>query len=140
MEIRAEMVKAMKAKDATRLSILRLINAKMTDASKEKGKQSNEVEILDSMIKERIKTIAIYEGAGETERANQEQYEIDVITEFLPKRLTIEEIETKVAEVIAENNFSGIKDMGKAMGILRGVFGESAKPSDVSMVVKNLLS
>lgn len=137
--IKSEMISAMKSKNKERLSVLRLINGKITDALKE-DENSNLVSVLDSMVKERKKSIESYLEGGAKDLAKQEEYEITVIDEFLPQRMDILEIEKQAEEVIKQTGASSMKDMGKVMGILKGKLGDSATPSDIATAVKSKLS
>ena len=137
-KIKAEMISSMKSKEKERLSILRLINAKLNEAVK--NNNENLVSVLDSMVKERNKSITSYIDGDREDLAEQERYEISVITEFLPKRMSIEEINLVVNEVISQIGSSSIKDMGKVMGQVKAKLGDSAKPSDIASVIKSKLS
>lgn len=138
--IKSEMVKAMKSKDTQRLGVIRLINGKVSDYIKENGSEDNVVSVLDSMVKERNKSISAYTEAGRSDLSEVEQYEIDVISEFLPKRMSIAEITIIANEVITQMGASSMKDMGRVIGNLKGTLGESATPSDIATVVKQILS
>lgn len=138
--VRKEMMEAMKNKNSERKSVLSLIVAKLTEAEKEAGKQPDEVSVLDSMVKERNKSIEAYISAGRKDLADKEQYEIDVISEFLPKRMSLEEIELVANSAIILTNATSLKDMGRVVGLIKKECGDSAKPSDIAQVVKSLLS
>jgi uncharacterized protein YqeY len=138
-KVKSEMISAMKSKDKERLSILRLISAKLDEALKINEK-AELVSVLDSMIKERNKSIEAYVNGGREDLAETERYEVGVINEFLPKRMSIEEIGEVVSEVITQTGASSMKDMGKVMGMVKGKLGNSAKPSDIANVVKSKLS
>lgn len=137
--IKAEMISAMKNKNKERLNVLRLINGKITDALKE-DENTNLISVLDSMVKERKKSIESYLSGGADDLAKQEEYEITVINEFLPKRMDILEIEKEAEKVIEETGASGMKDMGKVMGILKGKLGDKANAGDIATAVKSKLS
>jgi len=137
--IKKEMISAMKSKNKERLSVIRLINGKITDALKE-DENTNLVSVLDSMVKERNKSIESYLEGGAEELAKQEEYEITVINEFLPQRMDILEIEKEAEEVIKQTGASSMRDMGKVMGILKGKLGDTATPSDIATAVKSKLS
>jgi len=140
--IKSEMVKAMKSKDKDRLSIIRLINGKVTEFLKGNTEASDDklIPILDAMVKERNKTIEIYLKADESEKADSESYEISVISEFLPKRMSIEELSVVVKTVIEKTDATSMRDMGKVMGIVKQTTQGAANPSDIASVVKKLLS
>lgn len=138
--IKDEMVKSMKSKNSQRLGVIRLINGKVSDYIKEKGSEDNVISVLDSMVKERNGSISEYIKAGRTDLADVEQYEIDIISEFLPKRLSLEEISVFAKEVIETVGATEQKHMGKVLGPLRKQLGDTAKSSDISQVVKQLLT
>ena len=138
-KLKTELVKAMKNKDKERVSVLRLMNVKLSEKVKEDGGKADLVAVLDSMIKERMKTI---ETVKETrpDMAEAEQYEINVISEFLPKRMSMEEIEPIAAKAIVNLKATSMRDMGKVIGSLKSELGDNAKPSDIAQVVKELLT
>lgn len=118
---------AILGKDSLRVSTLRLILAALKDrdiAARGKGKESEIGEddilsMLQSMIKQRRESIALYEQAGRLELAEREAGEIEVIQGFLPTQLDESEVEEAVGQAIADLGASSIKDMGKVMSALR---------------------
>ena len=118
---------AMRAKDTRTLSTVRLIIAALKDrdiAARGSGNQEGipEAEIqrlLQTMVKQRRESIALYRQGNRPELAQQEEEEIGVIESFLPKQMGDEEIAAAVKAAIAETGAAGIKDMGKVMGVLR---------------------
>jgi uncharacterized protein YqeY len=136
--IKSEMISAMKSRNSNRLNIIRLINGKVNDALK-LDENANLISVLDSMIKERNKSIEAFESAGRKDLAESERYEIKIISEFLPKRMTESEIKIVVNDVINELNATSMKDMGKVMGVVKEKLGDKAKPSDIANIVKSSL-
>lgn len=134
MELRARvntaLKEAMKAKDATRLSTLRLINAAIKDRDIEaRGEGKDEgvgddvvLAILGKMVKQRQESAKIYEEGGRLELAEKELLEIKVIEDFLPRQLSNDEAATAINAAIAEVGAESIRDMGKVMGILKGKY------------------
>jgi uncharacterized protein YqeY len=118
---------AMKARDADRLSTLRLINAAIKDRDialrgdgRDDGVTDAEVlQILGKMVRQRQESVRAYEEGGRLELAEKERAEVGVIEEFLPRQLSPEEIETAIARAVAETGAEGIRDMGKVMGELK---------------------
>ncbi|MEM9012262.1 MAG: GatB/YqeY domain-containing protein [Pseudomonadota bacterium] len=118
---------AMKAQDRTRLGTLRLINAAIKDrdiavrgSDRADGVTDAEIrEILAKMIKQRRESARAYEEGGRLELAAQEQAEIAVIEEYLPRQLCDDEVRQAVAEAIRATDASSIRDMGKVMGTLK---------------------
>ncbi|PPB81184.1 hypothetical protein LV82_01226 [Albidovulum inexpectatum] len=121
---------AMKSKDADRLSTLRLITAAIRDREIARRGESGEGEldetevlsILDRMVKQRQESARAYEEGGRLELAEKERAEIRVIEEFLPKRLTEEEVESAIDAAIAETGATGIRDMGRVMAALKAKY------------------
>ena len=121
------LAEAMKAKDQTRISTLRLIRAAINDRDiaargTEDGGDVSDAEIigiLGKMIKQREESARAYEEAGRLELAEREREEIKVIREFLPRPLSDEEVAKAVAAAIAETKASSIRDMGAVMGKLK---------------------
>lgn len=130
-KINAALKDAMRAKEADRLSTLRLINAAIKDkdiAKRGTGEDddgvSNEeiLAIMGRMVKQRQESARAYEEGGRLELAEKELAEIKIIEEYLPKQLTEEEAAEAVEAAIAEVDAQNIRDMGKVMGVLKGKF------------------
>jgi uncharacterized protein YqeY len=121
---------AMKAKEADRLSTLRLITAAIKDRDIEaRGEGKDEgvgdavvLAIMGKMVKQRQESAKIYEEAGRLELAQDELSEIKTIEEFLPRQLSEDEAAAAIESAIAEVDASSIRDMGKVMGILKGKY------------------
>ena len=96
--------------------------------------------VLDKMVKQRRESIKQYEAANRAELAEQEQLEIDVIQDFLPKALSEDEISAIIAAAIAETGASSMKDMGAVMNIARPQLMGRADMGVVSQLVKKQLS
>ncbi|MBD3624498.1 MAG: GatB/YqeY domain-containing protein [Rhodobacteraceae bacterium] len=122
-----ELKEAMKAKDQTRLSTLRLINAAIKDRDiaarsddNAEGVGEAEIrEILAKMIKQRRDSAQAYDEAGRIELAEQERAEIEIIQGFLPKPLSDQDVDKAIREAIDETGASSIRDMGRIMGVLK---------------------
>lgn len=118
---------AMRAKDAPRLSTLRLISAAIKDreiALRGEGKDGGITDedilsILAKMIRQRQESASTYEQAGRLELAEKELAEIGVIEEFLPRQLSGDEVEAAVRAAIAEVEAQSIRDMGRVMAALK---------------------
>jgi uncharacterized protein YqeY len=144
--INAALKDAIKAQDKRRMSTLRLINAAIKDrdiAARSNGKEGvsdDEIlEILARMIKQRRQSIEAYEAGGRAELAEQEQEEIDIITSFLPKQMSDDEVRTACEEVVKELGCGGFKDMGRTMGALKERYKGQMDFSKASQIVKELL-
>jgi len=130
-KVNAAMKDAMRAKEADRLSTLRLINAAIKDkdiAMRGTGEETAGVScddilgILGRMVKQRQESARAYEEGGRLELAEKELSEIKIIEEFLPKQLTADEAAAAVDAAISEVGADSIRDMGKVMGVLKGKF------------------
>ncbi len=120
---------AMKAKEADRLSALRLINAAIKDREiAQRGEGGAEVtdadllSVLGKMVKQRQESARIYEEGGRLELAEKELAEIRVIEEFLPRQLSAEEVAKAIDAAVAETGATGLRDMGKVMAALKAKY------------------
>lgn len=135
-----DMTAAMKAKDAARLSTLRMVKANVMNREIEKGGELTDEEMvkaLQSLVKQRRDSIEQYEKGGRQELADKELAEILVIEAYLPQSASREEIETAVAEAIAETGATSMRDMGTVMKTVQGrLTGKNADNRVVSEIVK----
>jgi uncharacterized protein YqeY len=141
-----DLKEALKAKDACRVSTLRLIQATLKDrdiANRGAGKgpvEDDEVlQILAKMIKQREESSKIFADNGRPELAAQEQQEIAVIKGFLPEQLSDETVRELISGVIKEIGAQGLRDMGKVMAVLKERFPGQMDFAKASGVVKDLL-
>lgn len=139
---------AMKAKEADRLSTLRLINAAIKDkdiAARGDGEDAAGVSdsevlgILGRMVKQRHESARAYEEAGRLELAEKERAEIKVIEEFLPKQLSDDEVTVAVDDAIKTTGAESIRDMGKVMAVLKEKFTGQMDFGKIGPLVKNKL-
>ena len=153
MELRAQislaLKEAMKNKETTRLSTLRLINAAIKDrdiAKRSEGGDADGVDgaeiltILGKMVKQRQESAKAYEEGGRLELAEQELSEIKVIETFLPRQLDETETEAAIDAAIASSGAESIRDMGKVMAALKGKFTGQMDFAKVGPAVKKRLS
>ncbi|ABD54164.1 GatB/YqeY domain-containing protein [Jannaschia sp. CCS1] len=139
---------AMREKDTVRLSTLRLINAAVKDqdiAVRAKGNadgvpDAEVLSIMAKMVKQRQESARVYEEAGRLELAEQEQAEIAVIEDYLPRQLSDEEVAKAVDTAIAEAGADSIRDMGRVMGALKGKYAGRMDFGAVGPLVKERLS
>ena len=146
--VNAALKDAMRAKEADRLSTLRLINAAIKDkdiamrgsADEDTGVTNDDVmAIMGRMVKQRHESARAYEEGGRLELAEKERSEIKVIEEFLPKQLSEEEAEAAVDAAIAEAGAQSIRDMGKVMAVLKGKYTGRMDFGKAGPMVKNRL-
>jgi len=146
-ELNAAMKDAMKNKNQTALSTIRLITAAMKDrdiAARGNGKadgiEDDEIlSMLQSMIKQRQESAQTYCDAGREELAEREEAEIEVIKKFLPQQLAEEEVNAAIEKIIAEQEASSIKDMGKVMGVLKKQYAGQIDMGKAGGLVKQKL-
>ena len=139
---------AMKAKDATRLMTLRLINAAIKDRdidARSEGVDSGVSDhdllaILSKMVKQRQESARAYEEGGRLELAEKEWAEIVIIEELLPRQLSEREVEQAIADAIAASGANSIRDMGKVMGVLKSKYTGQLDFGKVGGMVKAQLS
>jgi len=143
-KIVSDLTTAMKAKDAERLSVLRMVKANLMNRQIEKGGELTDEEVtkaLQTLVKQRRDSVEQYEKAGRDELAAKEKAEITVLEDYLPKAATKEEIENAVNEAIIETGASSIKEMGAVMKAAQAkLAGKSADGKLVSETVKAKLS
>ena len=136
----ADLTEAMKAKDADKLSTLRMVKANLMNRKIEKGGELTDDEItkaLQSLVKQRRDSIESYEKGGRTELAAKEKAEIGFIEIYLPQAASAEEIDQAVADAIVETSASSMKDMGTVMKAAMGrLAGKAADGRLVSDAVK----
>lgn len=145
-DIKAATIAAMKAGEKGRTAALRLIGAKIKDRDIELRTSSKEIadddlvtEVLQKMAKQRRESIAMFEQGGRTELAAQEQAELDVIEEFMPRMMGEDETRAAIAAAKAATGAESIKDMGKVMAELRARHGAVLDMGLASSLVKAAL-
>lgn len=135
-----DLTAAMKAKDAPRTSVLRMVKAAMMNREIEKGGELSDEEIgrtLHSLVKQRRDSVEQYETGGRADLADKERDEIKVIEEYLPQGASREEIERAVSEAIAETGAQTMREMGAVMRAAQSrLAGQSADNRVVSEIVK----
>lgn len=136
---------AMRAKDKIRLEALRGMKKEFLEAKTAKGASdelSDEaaIQIMQKMAKQRRDSAEIYSGQNRADLAEKELAELAVIETYLPKQLSQEELDTKVAEIIAQVGATSPADMGKVMGVATKSLAGVAAGKAISETVKKLLS
>ena len=117
-QVQTEMVAAMKARDEARLSALRMIKAALMKAKVDSPKpldEAAEMQILKSLIKQRLDAAEMFRKAGREEQAAKEEAERALIEGYLPAGATEAEIDAAIAEAMAETGATSAKQMGVVM-------------------------
>lgn len=138
---------AMKAKDERKLSTLRMVNSTIKNAdidARGQGKpplsDADILAVLQKMIKQRQEAVELYDKGGRAELAAQEREEIAVISAYLPKQMSEDEVKKAIADAIAETGAAGMKDMGKVIAVLRAKYAGQMDFGKASGLVKAALS
>lgn len=146
MTLKAQLTEAMKtamrAQDKARLGVIRLILAAIKQQEVDTRQEQDDIAVLavlDKMVKQRRESIRQYTEAGRLELAEQEQFEINVIQEYLPQTLSDEEVAALVAEAVAATGAASVKDMGKVMAWVKPKAQGRADMGKVSSLIKSSL-
>ena len=142
-QITEDMKSAMKAREKARLATIRLILSAMKQKEVDERVELTDehvLTILNKMVKQRRDSITQYEKAGRDDLVSQEQFELDLITHYLPAQLSEEDIQSVVSTTIQEEGASSMKDMGKLMGLLKSKLEGRADMAKVSQLIKAELS
>jgi hypothetical protein len=144
--VTARMKEAMKSGDKGRVGALRLIMAALKEREIEArgaGKivsRADELALLTKMVKSRQESAAIYAQAGRSELAAQENAEVTVINEFLPKQMDETEVTAAARAAIAATGAASVKDMGKVINALKQTHPGQMDFAKASAIVRNLLA
>ncbi|WP_299057015.1 GatB/YqeY domain-containing protein [uncultured Polaribacter sp.] len=144
-QVMEQMKAAMKAKDTVALQALRAVKAafllaKTANGSQEEITEEQAVKIIQKQVKQRKDSAAIFIKQNREDLAAPELAEITILEQFLPAELSEEEIKKVVLATINELGASGMKDMGKVMGVVSNKLAGSADGKTISMLVKSSLS
>jgi uncharacterized protein YqeY len=142
-QIQDAVVSAMKAGEKERLAMLRLMTSSIKQIEVDERIELDDariIAILDKMVKQRRESIAQFKTAGRDDLVTQENYEIDIIQEFLPQALSEEEVDEIVNQAIEQTGAETIKDMGKVMGLVRPQIIGRADMGEVSGRIKSMLN
>ncbi len=136
---------AMLAREKEKLNALRAIKSAILLAKTSKGaadtmSEEAEIKLLKQLVKQRQDSAAIYKEQNRDDLYQEENAQLDVIAAYLPQMMSEEEIETILKQIIADNGFAGMKDMGKVMGMATKAFAGKADNKTVSDIVKRLLA
>ena len=145
LKITTALKEAMKSKNQTALTALRAVKSaillhKTQKSSDGELSQEDEMKILQKLVKQRKDSADIYKGQGRNDLADPELKEAELIQQFLPKALSVDEIKEIVKSVIDETGAQGMKDMGKVMGLSSNKLMGKADGKTISTIVKEFLS
>jgi uncharacterized protein YqeY len=138
---------AMKAKNERKVSTLRMVNSTIKNADIEargEGKpplsDAELLSVLQKMIKQRHEAVELYDKGGRAELAAQEREEIAIISFYLPKQMSDDDVKAAIAAAVAETGAAGMKDMGKVIGVLKTKYAGQMDFAKASGLVKTALT
>lgn len=135
-EIKANLNEAVKARDEVKTSTLRFLISKLDNARIEKGSELTDDEVVLEIAKDAKRhkeSIEAYDAAGRTELSKKEKAELEVLSAYLPKQLSEEEIGKLVDAAVSKTNASGLLDMGRVM---QAVMAEVHGRADGNLVLR----
>ena len=146
--IETEYKNALKSKDKTKISTYRLIlsSIKDLDIANRSGPNKKETDdedikkLFKKMVKQRAESIEIYKKNNRTDLLEVEQNEYDILTSFLPKQLSEDEIKKICEDLILKLGASSIRDMGKVMGELKKKHSDEIDFAKAGILLKQLLN
>ena len=142
-DIEGELRDARRARDDQRRDALSLVLNALRGAEKELQRSLSEEEALQVLQRERkrrVEAMEAFDAAGREEQADREEFELDVIEEFMPEQLSEEELEEIVDDVIAEVGATSIRDLGRVMADVMPQVSGRADGSVVSQLVREKLA
>ena len=133
----------MKAREKSRVAVLRLVAAqiKQVEVDERRELTNEDIEsVLTKMIKQRRDSIEQFDKADRVDLSEKEKYEITIIEEFLPEQITEKELDNLLNTIIQEENVTSIKDMGRAMSVLKARYPSRIDMGLASGLIKSKLS
>ncbi|HOE38664.1 MAG TPA: GatB/YqeY domain-containing protein [Bacteroidales bacterium] len=143
--INEDIKKAMLAKEKEKLEALRAVKAAFLLAKTEAGASEElayekELQIIQKLIKQRRDAAEIYKQQNRMDLYEPEEFQAEIISQYLPAQLSEEELRLEISKIIQETGASSIKDMGKVMGIANSKLVGKADSKSISGIVKQLLT
>jgi len=141
--IQDDMKAALRAKDTARLSAVRLLLAAIKQREVDERIELTDADVIvviDKMLKQRRDSIRQYSSAGRQDLVDAEEFEVGVLTSYMPSGLSQAEIDAAIAEVIASVGAKSAQDMGKVMSALKSKLAGRADMGKVSAAVKTKLT
>lgn len=141
--IRNDMKTAMREKDKARLATIRLLMAAIKQREVDERIELDDggvIGVIEKMVKQRRESVEQYRNAGRAELADQEQFEIGILADYLPPALDEAELDRLIGEAITATGAASMRDMGRVMSTLRSRVQGRADMADISRRVKARLS
>lgn len=144
-QIDTDIKKAMLAKNKEELEALRAIKSLILLAETDKGASGDisadaELKLLQKAVKQRKESAEIFQQQGRQDLADKEKFQLEVISRYLPKQLSEEEVSAALRAIIAEVGAKGPQDLGKVMGAATKALAGKAEGKTISEVAKKLLA
>lgn len=133
---------SMKAREIERVKVLRNVQAVIKQIEIDRQTELNDAEVLEILqkqLKQRHESLTIFTENGRDDLANKEQFEIDIINEYMPKQMDDAELAALVNAEIAAQGAISMRDMGSVMGVLKNKTAGRADPALISKLVKDAL-
>ena len=133
----------MKAREKSRVAVLRLVTAqiKQVEVDDRRELSNQDIEsVLTKMIKQRRDSIEQFDKADRVDLSEKEKYEITIIEEFLPEQITEKELDDLLNSIIEEESVTSLKDMGRAMSVLKAKYASQIDMGLASGLIKSKLS
>ena len=141
--ITEDMKTAMKAKEAARLATIRLLLAAIKQKEVDERVELDDAAVaavIEKLVKQRKDSVTQYEAANRQDLADVEKAEINILSAYLPEKMSSEEVAAAVAAAVAQTGAKGPADMGKLMGVLKPQLAGKAYMAEVSKLVKAALA
>ena len=141
--ITEDMKAAMKAKEAAKLSAIRLLNAAIKQKEVDERVELDDTAVaavIEKLVKQRKDSVTQYEAANRQDLADIEKAEIEILSAYLPEKMGSEEVAAAVAAAVAQTGAKGPADMGKLMAVLKPQLAGKADMAEVSKLVKAALA
>lgn len=141
--IQEDVKQAMRARERARLGVLRLVSAAIKQKEVDDRVDLDDAgvtAVLDKMAKQRRESLEQYRKAGRDDLADQEQYELDLLADYLPEPLDADELQRLIDQAIADAGASGMQDMGRVMGAIKPLVQGRADMKAVSTQVRERLN
>ena len=134
---------AMKARDSLKVDTLRILNSEIKNREIDSQQELDDETILGlvtTQVKRRREAAVQYEKGGRPELKEKEEKEIEILSEYLPRQATEEELRERITQVIQETGASGMKDMGKVMKTVVAEFKGKADGGQLKNLVQEMLA
>ena len=141
--ITEDMKAAMRAKEAQKLTAIRMLLAAMKQKEVDERVELTDADviaIIDKMLKQRRESIAQFEKGGRQDLAETEKFEVSVLQTYMPQALSDDEINAEIAAAMQATGAKAISDMGKVMAILKPKFAGRADMGKVSALIRAKLA